>query len=72
MKLLARFGGGKGRGMKAVDKIGLPVSPGPAAFFLFLALGIFSGIFGGEKKGGELSCWTPYSNEGQFLEVLCG
>jgi hypothetical protein len=26
MKLLARLGGGKGRGMEAVDKIGVPVS----------------------------------------------
>ena len=50
MKLLARVGGGEGRGMKAVNKIGVPVSLLLVAFFRFFARRIFTGILGGEKK----------------------
>jgi hypothetical protein len=41
MKLLARFGGGKGRGMKAIDKIGLPSVHDPLLFFRFSELDFF-------------------------------
>ncbi len=60
MKLLARVGGGEGRGTNVVDKIGAPVSLLLVAFFSFLRLGFLAGILGGKKNDGELTCWTPY------------
>ena len=50
MKLLARVGGGEGRGTKVVNKIGAPVSLLLVVFFLFFALGIFSWNFWEQKK----------------------
>ena len=50
MKLLARVGGGEGRGTKVVDKIGAPVSLLLVAFFGFSRSGFLAGIFGSKKK----------------------
>ena len=50
MKLLARVGGEEGRGTKAVDKIGAPVSPLSVAFFRFFAHRIFCWNFWEQKK----------------------
>ncbi len=41
-EIVGKVGGRRGRGTNAIDKIGLPVSPRPAAFFGFSC---FEGFF---------------------------